>query len=266
MMSEWLIIESLMQGFRLTGTAAGLATAVAGALLALTSGIAIVAFVKVFAISFLGINRGAPPLRRTLGPLAAGIPMAAACLGLGVGAPWLTALLGRVGETGAGANVAGNIANPGLLMEPAFAAFSSVSPTELAIVLPIAALIPLLVVLASHNRSAGHRRTPVWNSGATPFGHVTQYTALGFSNPLRIVFGKLLLPQRLATADTPVVVSASYASESRLLAEEFVYEPLVRLALWLNRHVRRLQSGALSLYLLYMLIGLIVVLLVVPLS
>lgn len=263
--SEWLIIESLMQGFRLTGTAAGLATAVSGALLALTSGVAIVAFVKAFGISFLGVNRGAPATRRSPAAIAAGIPLAAACLGLGVAAPWLVTLFGRVVTPAARTDVGGRVSTGSLLIEPAFSPFASVSPTQMAIVLPIAAAVPLLFVLLTRNRRVAHRRTPVWNSGATPFGPATQYTALGFSNPLRVVFGKLLLPAREARVHERFPAGGAYVTTSRLLAEEYVYEPLVRLGLWTNSHVRRLQSGSISLYLLYLLVGLVLVLLVVPL-
>lgn len=263
--SEWLIIESLMQGFRLSGTAAGLTTAVAGALLALTSGIAIVAFVKAFGISFLGLNRGAPVRQGAWPAFAAGLPLALGCLGLGVGAPWLISLLASVAAPAAGAEVARQVSTGALLLEPAFSGFSSISPTELGIVLPIAAALPLIIIAILWNRTASRRRVPVWNSGAVPFSRATQYTALGFSNPVRIVFGKLLQPAREAQTVGSLPVDGTYATPSRLLLEEYVYDPLVRFGLWANRQVRRLQSGSIGLYLLYLLVGLTLVLIVVPL-
>ncbi|MHB8621435.1 MAG: proton-conducting transporter transmembrane domain-containing protein, partial [Chloroflexota bacterium] len=55
--SEWLTLEALMQGFRLGTVAERIAMALAGALMALTAGLAVLAFVKVFGITFLGIGR-----------------------------------------------------------------------------------------------------------------------------------------------------------------------------------------------------------------
>jgi hydrogenase-4 component B len=133
-------------------------------------------------------------------------------------------------------------------------------------VLPCAALIALLIVAVMWNHSATHRRVPVWNSGAAPFSRTTQYTALGFSNPLRVVFAKLLLPIREAHAPPGwLLFEGTYVSASRLLLDEYVYDPLVRFGLWANGYARRLQSGSISLYLLYLLVGLTLVLIFVPL-
>ena len=55
--SEWLTLEGLMQGFRVSGTGSHLAIALAGALLALTAGLAALAFVRAIGMTFLGMPR-----------------------------------------------------------------------------------------------------------------------------------------------------------------------------------------------------------------
>jgi formate hydrogenlyase subunit 3/multisubunit Na+/H+ antiporter MnhD subunit len=55
--SEWLGLEGLMQGFRVSGTGSHLAIAFAGALLALTAGLAALAFVRAIGMTFLGMPR-----------------------------------------------------------------------------------------------------------------------------------------------------------------------------------------------------------------
>jgi hydrogenase-4 component B len=55
--SEWLGLEGLMQGFRVAGTGSHLAIAIAGAMLALTAGLAALAFVRAIGMTFLGMPR-----------------------------------------------------------------------------------------------------------------------------------------------------------------------------------------------------------------
>ena len=55
--SEWLGLEALMQGFRVSGTGSHLAIALAGALVALTAGLAALAFVRATGMTFLGMPR-----------------------------------------------------------------------------------------------------------------------------------------------------------------------------------------------------------------
>ena len=55
--SEWLGLEALMQGFRRRGTGSHLAIALAGALVALTAGLAALAFVRATGMTFLGMPR-----------------------------------------------------------------------------------------------------------------------------------------------------------------------------------------------------------------
>ncbi len=57
--SEWLTFEALLQGFRLDSTVARLVMSLAAAVLALTAGLALLAFAKVFGTVFLGRARGA---------------------------------------------------------------------------------------------------------------------------------------------------------------------------------------------------------------
>jgi hydrogenase-4 component B len=95
--SEWLGLEGLMQGFRLGGTGSHLAIALAGAVLALTAGLAALAFVRAIGMTFLGRPRDQsleptpePPLSRVgLGVLAV------SSLAIGIAAPWVVKLLVR---------------------------------------------------------------------------------------------------------------------------------------------------------------------------
>ena len=97
--SEWLTLQSLLRAAELSSTGAKIVFALCGAALALTAALAVTCFVKVFALTFLGMRR-LPPERNVS---EAGRPALAAmgllallCLGFGVLPTYVIALLDPV--------------------------------------------------------------------------------------------------------------------------------------------------------------------------
>jgi hydrogenase-4 component B len=106
--SEWLTFEALLQAFRVDNTTTRLLMALAAALLALTAGLALLAFAKLFGTVFLGRARSAletvrEPRDFGLGPAL----LALAALGLGAAAPWEVHWVGSGLEGVLGLNLAG---------------------------------------------------------------------------------------------------------------------------------------------------------------
>ena len=107
--SEWLTLQALLQSAVLSSTRVKIVFAIAGACLALTAGLAITCFVKVYAMSFLGIPRSSRPspvvpIRPTV---HAALGMSAAfCVLLGVLPTYFIPLLGRVTTRLIGTNAA----------------------------------------------------------------------------------------------------------------------------------------------------------------
>lgn len=181
--SEWFTLESLMQQFRVTSLAMQLSTAVTGALIALTIGIAGVTFVRVVALTAFGPARIDEP---QLIPMAARVDrqwpyrfgiavLVTGCLGAAAVAPLEVGLIARglwpiVGDQAAGAN-----AEPWVL-QPVFAKFSALSPSWLWIVLPaMAAFIAgCAAVFAGRNPFRARTVTP-WSS-ASPGSTVASAT------------------------------------------------------------------------------------------
>ncbi len=134
--SEWLGLEGLMQGFRVSGTGSHLAMAVAGALLALTAGLAALAFVRAIGMTFFGMPRDRsiePPAER------GGRGSAWACWR---SRRWRSASPRRgwsrcssAAWCRSAASAVGNISQLGWLIEPGYAKFASISPTVLALTL-----------------------------------------------------------------------------------------------------------------------------------
>jgi hydrogenase-4 component B len=277
--SEWFLLESLMQQFRVPGLGYRLVLAVAGAAVALTVGFAGVTFVRLTGLVVLGPApaRQGPGGGREYGWLGrAGVTaMAVACLGAAALTPLEIRLIGSGLSPLIPASVTdGALAKPWVL-GPVFPGFSVLSPSWLWIVMPaLLAVVVALTLLAARGRMLRVRRVPAWRSATAGVEGTDQYTAFGYTNPVRRVLAGVLLTRTELhsieeTADTggepgaAPVPHLGYTSDVLELVEEFVYRPLARPMLALVRTAKRLQSGRLDAYLAYMLIALIAVLAVV---
>lgn len=262
--SEWLTFMALLQAFRLPSLLSQLLCALAAAALAFTGGIALLAFARAYGFAFLGPARlagrrlaraGGPPLEL----LALGLVLAF----LGTVAPWEIHAVGSGLEGLLGFDLAGQAISHPLVLGPVFRGFSVLAPTWLTIVLPAYALLALLLALTTRRRGA--RRAPVWLTGSGAELAGVQYRPSAYSNPLRVVLrGPLGFRSRLvALPDSPDETWQLQRSVVEAI-ERFLYRPLARGALAASARARRLQSGKLSMYLLYLMAALVFVLVLIP--
>jgi hypothetical protein len=106
----------------------------------------------------------------------------------------------------------------------------------------------------------------VWLTGSGAELAAVQYRPSAYSNPMRVIlrgplgFRSALRPAGGAGPPGRLILDTRVV----LAVDRFLYAPATSLALRLSGWVRRLQSGKLSAYLLYMLIALIVALALVP--
>ncbi len=264
--SEWFTFEALLQGFRMPTLLSQLLCALAAAVLALTAGLGLLAFAKLFGFTFLGCARSA--LSRVVEP--PGLPASVALLGivglfLGTVAPWEIHLLGSGLTEVLGFNPAGATISHPLVLGPVFADFSVLAPTWLSIVLPAFALIAAAGALAARRGKA--RRAPVWVTGSGAELSAVQYRPSAYSNPIRVVLRGPLGYRSVLTAEesgTPGGPTFQLQTRVVLAVDRFLYRPAATLALGLAAEVRRFQSGRLSAYILYMLVVLIVILALIP--
>ena len=158
--SEWLVLESLMQQFRVDALALQLSTAVAGALVALTVGIAAVTFVRLVGLTVFGPTRLDEPgvcdsgvrLDRQWPHRIAVCVLIIGCLGTAMVAPLVVRMIGVGISPIVGAAAAGANRSPWVL-QPVFAEFSALSPSWLWIVLPAMVLVILGAVAALSGRN-----------------------------------------------------------------------------------------------------------------
>lgn len=264
--SEWFTFEALLQGFRLPQLLARLLCALGAAALALTSGIAFLAFAKL-----LGFVAGAHT-RDLLGRLCeprwgAMVALGGLVLvGLGAVAPWEIDLIGSGLHDVLGLDLAPSTISYPLVLGPVFPHFSVLAPTWLYLVIGSYAL--LAAALALTMRRGSPRRAPVWVTGSQVELREVQYRPSAYSNPLRVVLAGLLgyrSSLRTTSPDGGGLAHTLVLETWVVLAiDRFFYRPLAAAALALSRRVRATQSGRLTNYLLYMLGALVAVLILIP--
>ncbi len=285
--SEWFVFEALMQQFRLHGLAIRLAMAGAGAMVALTSGLAALAFLRVIAFVVLGRRPvhhppGAPDLYGAASPrttpersLEAGLlgriglaMLAVACLAVAALTPWEIRLISTgLSSLVPGATIRQALASPWVL-QPIFPHFSILSPSWLWIAMPLAfALVAAAAAVLSQGRYFRPRRVPAWRSATAGIAGPSSYSAFAFANPLRNVLANVLgtrreveLLERPEAHGEDVAAHVEYRSRVIEPVETWIYEPARRAALATARLVRRLQSGRLDAYVGYMAITLVALL------
>ena len=214
--SEWFLLEALMQQFRIPGLGLRLVLALAGAAVALTAGFAGVTFVRLTGLVVLG-----PPAQPAQPPAPAQPGRAPSPAGSGTGAAasrdygWLgrvaivllsagclvTAavlpLVIRVVAAGLGPVVPTVVTSGALkspwVVQPVFGAFSILSPSWLWVVMPLLGLGVLAFAwLVSRARLTRVRRVPAWRSATAGVEGTDGYTATGFASPTRRVLAAVL--------------------------------------------------------------------------
>ena len=289
---EWLGLMVLLQSHLLNGSAVRLAMAAAAALLALTFALAVTAYIRIFGGVFLGAGRSreaqhAEEVPLTMRTATALLAVAAVVLGLlpplGIGAAAAAAQQAS-GAPGVLDSVLPPVflhperfATPvklggtflsqvlpvnGLIIVPTNPDFSSIAPTYIFVSMAVVIAIVAVLLRLGGNRSRQTRG--VW-AGAIPHWEPSmQYTATGFTNPLRFIFGSVYRSTRHIEGDyqhAPFFArTVRYQHSFIEPIEEYVYGPIVRSAQSLSQRLSLFQAGSVSLYLLYLFIVFIVAL------
>jgi formate hydrogenlyase subunit 3/multisubunit Na+/H+ antiporter MnhD subunit len=264
--SEWLMFQTLFQGFHLSGLGGRLTLALAGAGLAITAAVALATFVKVMGIGLLGAgepNSAGPRIGRSYGWAA--LLLGLAVLGTAAGLPiWLGAL-DDADVAQFGAHSAQAMSSNWLLV-PLTSKFAFISPSKLVIAMPLLAIVPLLFAL--NLRRHAIRRTHVWYGGLREDPLRAATTSLTFANAMRVFYSFIYRP----TLDTArehqaVAYFARKVQFDHAVADIFgplLFTPIRRLIWRLAGRLRALQSGDLNFY-LSLIGGLLIIILALTL-
>ena len=297
--SEWLLIQTLLRSVELGPVAVKTTFAFAGVLVALTAGLAATAFVRAYAMSFLGLGRSrqAEEAREAPAALRWGMGiLAGLCLLLGVTPTYIVTGLGRIvasfGPAGAQRALAPSFFGTGL--PPAFlGTFSSIGAEVGKGVLPgpglvlmhrigpggtcvaFAAspsylLLILLVLLAATYglRLALGTRGPAvlsrpWDGGRYRLWPEATYTATGFAAPVRVLFGSIFrrTVEHAEVRENAFRVRIERQSQETYVIDRLVSGPLWQATRWIASGLARLHHGRLNLYITYAFVVLLAALL-----
>lgn len=265
---EWLLYQALILGYSAGAGQLRLLAPFAGAGLALASALAVAAMVKLYGIAFLGRPRSAGADAATdPAPWLTGALLAFALLamGWGVAAPWLAASLAApLAALLPDFDASRFVGEAGLTLLPAGIGGSSVAPAAALGLVILFALLARLWLRGARGAGAGVRRAPSWACGTTLDARM-QYSALGFTKPLRLIFEPVLHAERelevLEEGSTYFARRLRYRTSVPPLVEQVLYQPFVQAVLWTSEQARRLQTGSLHLYLAYLLATLVALLL-----
>jgi hydrogenase-4 component B len=248
--SEWLTLQALLNVPRYGHVEDGVAGALALAALAATIAVALFCFVKVVGLVLLGAPRTPAAAAAEEPPLpmrGALVFLALLCIALGLA--------------------------PGVLFDPLvrLAPWPSTAATHIGLHLPGTGSLPTLgiaVVLVGMTTALtllrGGRRAaqaPTWVSGQL-VEPALWWTGAGFTKSVRLALEVVLRPQREISSRTAggVLQEVAYTGHVPQLIEERIYRPAERVAFRAALHARRLQTGNVGTYVVY-LIGLVVALL-----
>ena len=266
--SEWFTYQSLLQGFGTTSSLIRLMFPLSGAMLALTGALAAACFVKAFGITFLAQPRSAhaEQAEEAAGPMLVGqAVLAVACVFLGLFPTTFLRLLDPVTQSLTGQQLSGQLglAN-GLVLAGATATGGTVSTPGLLLMAICLLPVPLglWLVLA---RGTKVSRGPTWDCGLQGLTPRMEYTATGFSKPIRMIFKALFRPRREVQRDydfSPYFAkNLRFDSHVEEVFQTRIYRPLTWLVWRVSRQMRALQAGSLQAYLIYIFVTLIALLL-----
>ena len=215
--SEWFIYQALLSMTKLgTSVVAPLAVV----MLAVTGAMAVMCFVKVYGICFCGAPRSekASQAREVPSTMVAGtLLLAAVCLVLGLGAPWIAPLVNGYGQALIAEQVASQVATGATLL-PLDSAQAILSPPVIALTLLGLLLVPLLILALFKGPKLGRRHagTP-WACGYA-YEERMSLTSGGVTHTLRQICAPLYRQRpRLDLASSLQGVSAAPSPAGWLL-------------------------------------------------
>ena len=267
--SEWLTFQSLFLSFQIPDVLMKIMLPIGAAMLALTGVLALACFAKAFGISFLAMPRSAHAREAREVPWAMRIGMAEMalfCVALGLAPMGVVPMIDRVTAPYTGASIAGHVLSvSGLALMPGMGiGFASISTPVLAILLVI--LIPAgLLAAAALGGRLRKRYSHTWGCGINLKPRM-EYTATGFSQPIKQVFSMIYRPT--VKLETEMLEESHYfAKRMRFethiepVFQKVLYDPVVRMLNRIADRLRVVQAGSLHLYLTYIFLTLLILLL-----
>ncbi len=262
--SEWMTFIALLAGFTCDSTTIRFFAPIIASLLGLAGALAAACFIKAFGISFLGKARsdharGAGEVSGSM-RFAMGI-LAGSCFIFSLSAPWIISLLGKVSQAFIKLDAGDPIfTSKGIIIS--LPQMSQFSPLIIGVMLLVSFLILIIFLTILGNPKI--RTGLSWDCGLPMLTPRMQYTATGYSKPLRRIFSFLYQPNRRVELEDEghkaLRTARRFESGIVHIFDEWIYRPLARLMTFASQEAKLIQTGHIQLYLSYIFITLIVLL------
>lgn len=243
---EWLYVQSLANAIGNVPLAFSIAAALMLATIGLVAGVAIFTFANFFSSAFLGRARTQAAEHAGTMPRLLVVPPALCAAGLLAVGPFIPFLRGLP------------LGQQDLILLPQ----AGLNPLLMLFLFAIVALV-LFMIAKVLKRSV--RITDTWDCGQ-PLTPRMQYTATGFSAPIRFFFRAIVLShKRMIVAPiapgNPWIAKRTLEWETGSFWEKWLYVPIGKAVLRGATLAKRLQSGVVQVYLLLLVIALVVTML-----
>jgi hydrogenase-4 component B len=266
-MSEWLIFQSLLNGFYIPSVFFKVMTVICGAIVALTGALVAMCFVKAFGVSFLALPRSEHTRKAKEVPLVMLVSMgilASMCVFMGLFPATIMATINQVNTHLLGTNIINIITSYDWLQTKSIHTnFTDLSPKSA----PIFGLILLVITfgfLTMLRPGFTKRIYETWTCGITPeprFG----YTATAFTKPFKVIFGNLYRPRFEISTTYSVpkyfAKSITYLGEITPIFEKYFYNPVSSYVLNISNKIRWVHTGSIHVYLAYIFVTLLIAIL-----
>jgi hydrogenase-4 component B len=265
--SEWLMFQAILLSPQLSSLGLKLMVPAVGALLALSAALAGACFVRAFGITFLGRPRS-PAAAKTnetdSNSLAAMYVLAALCLIAGILPGIFIDALAPLVQTLAGGHMPVQAGVEWMSIVPIAESRSSYNGL---LVFGFIAASTLAAVEIIHSfASRAVRRVPAWDCGFPDPSPATQYTAGGFAQPIRRVFGLLFdASERVEMPAAGEIRPARLTIRLRDLVWEMLYAPVATAIWFATEKLNHLQFLTIRKYLSLVFVALVALLLGVSL-
>jgi hydrogenase-4 component B len=262
--SEWLTLVVLFLGALAVPGGLKVFLCLAAGALALTGGLAAACFVKAFGITFLARPRSdnAEAAHETCLEMNIGMGiLAVLAVALGLGAVPVINIIKNVSASAMGLN--GSVI--ALSLNPFIISVGKNIYLSTPMILTVLCSVILISYLVVRSVFGAKKVTvgSTWDCGYYKLTSRNEYTATGFSKPLRLAFGFFLLPYRRIQKmkeSAYHIRSLTYETHTIKIFREFFYKKLVGGVFNTGKLMRNIQTGSIQLYLGYIFLTVLVLL------
>lgn len=269
--SEWLTFQSLFQGMAMPHFSTQWVFIVGAGALAFTGGLALACFVKAFGLTFLARPRSdeVKHAQESSQPQIIGMgALAVLALVFGVFSGPVVRVLNTIGRDLQIFSSSTSAVTVSTAQRITVGSFASVSPLVFVGLALVIGIVVWLMVTRFVRRDQRVRVGATWDCG-TDLTPRMEITATGFSRSIITIFRGVLKPSLqhdIEYHDNQI----RYLPKSRTvtlnvsdLYRSYLYTPLSSILTIISHRVKRLQSGNINAYLLYMFLALLVAILFV---